>query len=160
MNPVDDFLKTADWLGSFGRGLGRAATGALTAAAISGGAAGVSKGIDYMSQRFGKARDYKSMIQANPTLKKHDAGQVQMVYNSLRSQAPSMAKDPLIAGSFVRRTLEMSPESGPFIDPQTAKILAEAQNNISRARGNRGGIFDTVGQAAIPMAVEVAKANR
>lgn len=166
MNPVDDFLKTAGIRDVFSRigdafkrglssggpqrtfgqamaeGAGQAIPGALVGTAMLAGASGLSRGLGALSEKVTKAGDYKSMLNANPTLAKYDAGQVQMVFNSLRSQAPSMSKDPLIAGSFVRKTLEVSPESGPFVDPQTVKLLAESQRNISQARGSRGGIAE------------------
>jgi hypothetical protein len=159
MNPVDDFLKTAGWWdalkqgltgGSAQRtmgeavmhGLGQALPGAMVGAGLAAGAVGAGKGYGALKDRFSKAKDFKAMMGASPALKKHDAGQVQMVYNSLRSQSPSMAKDPLIAGSFVRRTLEVSPESGPFIDPQTTKMLSETQRNISQAKSGRGSIAE------------------
>lgn len=159
MNPVDDFLKTAGWWDAFKRGLGGGGTqgslgeavmqglgqalpGAMVGAGLAAGAVGVSKAYGALKDRFTKMDDYKAMISANPTLGKHDAGQVQMIYNSLRSQSPSMASDPLIAGSFVRKTLEMAPESGPFIDPQTTKMLSETQRNISQARSGRGSIAE------------------
>lgn len=158
-NPVDDFLKTAGWWDAFKkglsgsgqsspigeslmRGLGAALPGALVASGLTAGAVGASKGYSMVKERFTKSRDFKGMLEANPTLGKHDAGQVQMIYNSLRSQSPAMAKDPLIAGSFVRRTLELAPDSGPFIDPQTTKLLSETERNVSQARSGRGSIAE------------------
>jgi hypothetical protein len=158
-NPVDDFLKTAGWWDAFKEGLGggsksrglgeavmkgigSALPAALVGSGLAAGAVGASKGYSMVKERFTKSRDYKSMLEANPMLGKQDAGQVQMIYNSLRSHSPAMAKDPLVAGSFVRRTLEISPESGPFIDPQTSKLLAETQRNISQARSGRGSIAE------------------
>lgn len=159
MNPVDDFLKTAGWLSAFKTGLsaggaartlgeavmhgtGQALPAAMVGAALAGTAAGVAKGIGAINNRTRKVRDYDAMLKANPVLKKYDAGQVQMVYNSLRAHSPTMARDPLIANSFVRKTLEMAPDDGPYIDPQTAKTLAETQRNLTDARKGRGGIAD------------------
>lgn len=160
MNPVDEFLKTAGWLSAFKTGLsaggaartfgeavmhgtGQALPAALVGTAMAGTAAGVAKGIGAISNRMHKVRDYDAMLKANPVVKKYDAGQVQMVYNSLRTHSPTMAKDPLIANSFVRRTLDMSPDDGPYIDPQTAKTLAETQRNLSDSKKGRGGIADS-----------------
>lgn len=167
MNPVDDFLKSAGILdnlkGAFesgvsggagtsflrgrtrmplsstiAQGMGQAIPGALVGLGMAAGAAGVSKAYDVIKERLSKPRDYKAMLAANPTVGKYDAGQVQMVYNSLRSQAPSLAKDPFIANSFIRKTLELATDEGPYIDPQTVKTLAEAQRNISQAKSERG----------------------
>lgn len=166
MNPVDEFLKEASWGAAFSRGLGsqgfghamaegagRALPGIMVGLGLAAGSNLMSKGISAASERLTKTRDYKAMLKSSPGLKEYDAGQVQMVYNSLRSQSPTMAKDPLIAGSFVRRTMEMSPESGPFIDPQTVKTIAEAQRNVSQARKDRGGLSDAFQMTTLPPAL-------
>lgn len=158
-DPIDDFLKTAGLWSSLMHGVsggegrqtigeavmratGQGIGGAAAASLIAAGGYGVSKGFGAIKERITKPRDYKAMLGANPVLNKYDSGQVQMVYNSLRSQSPSMAKDPLIAGSFVHKTLNLSPEEGPFVDPQTVKMLAETQRNLNQARGDRGSIVD------------------
>ena len=157
MNPVEDFLalkKEAGWLGGLwsafksgitgtahqattplqgvSRMLGQATPAAAVTVGMGVASRGIGKGVQELSERYSKPREYQSMINANPTLKKLDSGQVQMVYNSLRRIAPSFAKDPLIAGSFVRNTMEMAPETGPAIPLQTAKLLAEAQKNLRK----------------------------
>jgi len=149
MNPVDDFLKTAGWWDTLKSGFGQALPGAIIGAGLAAGGQLGSAGYGAIKERLTKTRDYKAMLGASPALKKFDAGQVQMVYNSLRSHAPSMSKDPLIAGSFVRRTLEISPESGPFIDPATTKMLAETQRNVATARSGR----DSISEAFKPTAI-------
>jgi DNA-binding PucR family transcriptional regulator len=146
MNPVDDFLKTASFWSSLQEGLtgeaiGKAMAPAIVGAGFAAGGYGVSKAYGAVKERLTKTRDYKAMLDANPVLKKYDAGQVQMVYNSLRAQAPSLARDPLIANSFVNKTLELQPESGPHIDAQTVKMLTESQRNISQAARGRGEIM-------------------
>ncbi len=161
MNPVDEFLKTAGWLNAFRVGLnaggprrtlgeavmhgaGQGLPTAIVGMALAGAAAGGAKGIGHLRNRMSKTRDYNSMLKANPAVKKYDSGQVQMVFNSLRAQAPTMSKDPLIANSFVRRTLDMAPEDGPYIDVATAKTLAETQRNIAQSKDGRGGIGESL----------------
>ena len=130
--PITQAMSTS---GGIGRAFGEQVPLATAGLAVAGIGTAVSKGYGALKERFTKPRDYKAMMEANPSLKKEPAKKVQMLYNSLRSMAPSMSKDPLIAGSFVRNTLEMSPESGPSIAPQTVKTLAESQRNISDAKG-------------------------
>jgi len=167
MNPIDDFLKEAGILGTLGSafkrgvaagvvdpntkgaiakgmagGFGRALNLAGTGALLTAGAVGAAQAYDGIKDRLTKTRDYKSMLEATPALRKYDAGQVQMVYNTLRNQAPSLSKDPLLAGSFVRKTLEVSPESGPFVDVATAKTLSDTQKNLTEARDKRGPISE------------------
>jgi hypothetical protein len=149
MNPVDDFLKTAGWWDTLKSGFGQALPGAIIGAGLAAGGQLGSAGYGAIKERLTKTRDYKAMLGASPALKKFDAGQVQMVYNSLRSHAPSMSKDPLIAGSFVYKTLDLAPESGPHIDPQTAKLLAETQRNVVTARSGRGSISEAFKPTAI-----------
>ena len=142
MNPVDDFLKTAGWWDTLKGGFGQALPGAVIGAGLAAGGQLASAGFGLAKDKLTKPRDYKAMLEATPSLNKFDAGQVQMVFNSLRSHAPTMSKDPLIAGSFIRRTLELSPETGPFIDPATVKMLAETQRNVATARSDRGPIVE------------------
>jgi len=154
-DPVDDFLAAKDeaegkekragflgelsseWTRSGGLTgtLGRYLPAAAVSLGVAGVAAGIGKAFDAIKNRLTKQRNYKSMLEANPTLGREDASKVQMLYNSLHSMSPAMAKDPLIAGSFVRSSLELSPESGPAVPPATAKMLAETQKNIRQAKG-------------------------
>lgn len=153
-NPVDEFLTARDELegqekdagfwksmtGEFARGGGLGGTVGryLPAAAVSLGVAsavgGLGKAFNAIRNRMTKQRDYKNMLAANPHLRKEDASKVQMLYNSLRSMSPSMSKDPLIAGSFVRSSLDLSPESGPAVPPATAQMLAKTQESLSKAK--------------------------
>ena len=113
--------------------IGTVAVGALAGAGYS--AYGAAK------EHITKARDYKAMLQENPTLRKEDPHKVQMLYNSFRRLSPGMAGDPLLSGSFVRDTLTLSPEEGPSISPMTAKTLADTQKAISQHKKDRGGSF-------------------
>jgi hypothetical protein len=121
--------------GGFGRAVGEQLPLAAAGVMMAGIGTAVGKGYGALKERLTKPRDYKAMLEANPSLGKEPAEKVQMLYNSLRTMAPTMAKDPLIAGSFVRNTLELSPETGPAISPQTVKTLVESQRNISEAKG-------------------------
>jgi hypothetical protein len=69
------------------------------------------------------------MMGAHPGLKKEDPKAVQMTFNTLYGMNRQMARDPLVAGSFVSRHVnraEVGGESGAFVDPQTAKMVMEA----------------------------------
>ena len=110
---------------------------------------GISGGIGAIRERFGKARDFKAMLSQHPQLQKEDAGHVQSLYNSLRTMSPTMAKDPLLAGSFVRNQLRMSTEEGPMVGPDTAKMLAETERGVVQSRPGHP-ILDTLRYA--PMA--------
>lgn len=143
-NPVEDFLKTAGpflegMRSAFGpKGLGTMMGGAAISAGLAVGAVGGEKAYKAIKGRFTKQRDYRNMLQANPTLRKEDAGNVQMLYNSFRKMSPDMAGDPLLAGSFVRQHIELSPEAGPAINPQTMSTVTKAQESIGKGGGKLG----------------------
>ena len=118
---------------TFGKGMIGATSMGAAALAMSTTDQIVSSAFQALKGRFTKQRDYKNMLEANPTLAQEDARQVQMVFNSLRTLSPTMAADPLISGSFIRNTLEMSPETGTAIAPQTAKMLAETERNVAQS---------------------------
>ena len=138
-NPVENFLKEAGFFSNMVEGMGGKQVGgfsgaigsqiptSVAAAAVTGAAMGVAKGYEAIRDRINKTRDFKNMLQATPDLRHFDAGHTQMMYNSLRMLAPTLARDPLVAGSFVRDALRLSPEHGPAIPPQTAKLLVETQ---------------------------------
>jgi len=106
---------------------------ALIGGAVAAGATGASKGIGMLRERFSKAKDYKNMLAVHPALGQYEAGEVQALYNSLRSMSPTMAKDPLISGSFIRESLAKRPEEGPAVSPLTAKMLAETERNVAQS---------------------------
>ena len=140
MNPVEDFLKEAGFWNKFGKGMENAIPGALANAALAAGAVGATKAYGAIKERLTKPRDYRAMLQADPSLSKEDAGNVQMLYNSLRSQAPTMARDPLISASFVRMSLDATGGGRPAVRMDTAKTLADAQRSLSQSMSDRGPI--------------------
>lgn len=156
-NPVEDFVKTA---GPFFEGLKRAfggeavgamLGGAAISAGMAAGAVGARGAYRAIKGHFTKQRDYRDMLQANPMLRKEDSGRVQMLYNSFRKMAPDMAGDPLLAGSFVRQHIELSPEAGPAISPQTMATVTKAQESLSRGKPKAlGAIGEAFAGADIP----------
>lgn len=159
-NPVDEFLEINEALdtlegeekvaffrqmfgaagkemargGGIGGAIGRYMPAAAVSLGVASAAGGIGKAFSAIKNRLTKQRDYKGMLRANPHLGKEDASKVQMLYNSLHSMSPSMAKDPLIAGSFVRSSLDLSPESGPAVPPATAQMLARTQESIQKGK--------------------------
>lgn len=164
MNPVDAFLKHAGFMdvlrsagrsftGGFSgaslpehaqqtilealsRGVGRSIVPAVGAAALASVGTASAAGIGAITERFSKSRDYKAMLQAHPSLAQVEAGKAQMYFNSLRHVAPSLSRDPLIAGSFIRNMLDSQPDNGPAIPIQTTKLLADAQKSITQAKNS------------------------
>lgn len=171
-NPVEEFLEMKKEAGGFLSGLwgafksgvggqamkpggmgqsiantmGRAFTPAVVGAGVTAAGMGMSKGIGMVRERFAKAHDFKTMLEANPSLHKEDASNVQALYNSLRRMSPTMAKDPLIAGSFIRESILKSPEEGIAMSPLTAKMLAETERNVAQS-GPGHRLLDLLGRS-------------
>lgn len=132
-NPVDDYLESRSGMDKkafFGRpqlrhAAGRVGIGALEAA---GGAALLSLGGAAMKSfnAIKKKKDFGEMMEANPDLQEfqsQDPKRFQQHYNSLRSMNPQFARDPTVAGTYMRQ-MSMSPQTA-------GKVIVES---ISGAR--------------------------
>lgn len=158
-NPVEEFLlikeakdKEAGWLDSVGKAfsaLGKRVAeqvpGALASAGVTAAGVGALAGGKALYSRLTKQRDYQAMMSATPSLRKRPADQVQMMYNSLRNVAPTLAKDPLVAGSFIDNSMELSGDRA-MIAPQSAKLLADTQKSITQGRGAPSAILGALGR--------------
>lgn len=120
MDPLSDFLteygthKEAampEQARHFGRAI---ATGAAAAAAGSV-VAGVGMAAGRAYDALTKGRDFKEMLSFNPDLQEHhdrDPKMFNQMYTSLRGINPQFGKDPLVAGSFMRRMVDQGGNSG------------------------------------------------
>lgn len=114
---------------NIGKQLGDGLLAAGTAAAVTVAGVGAKAGFEVVRDRVEKPKAFSSMLEASPGLKKQDPKSVQMTFNTLYSLNRKMAKDPLVAGSFVGRNVsraEVSDGAGAYVDPQTAKMLMDA----------------------------------
>lgn len=113
---------------------GRKALGYGAAAA---GIAGGIKGIDVLSDRVGtkihKSRSFKNMMEENPGLRKEDPKAVGRIFRTLHKFNPKMAGDPLVAGSFLKRSLQFKEEG---IQPVDIKTLADIRKAQSQSKGD------------------------
>ncbi len=123
-NPAQEFLreKTALNLSGLRQGAATVAqspfaqaagAGALTAAGAASFAAlvGASK---KLYDAATKARDFSRMMEANADLRAHheaDPAGFNRLFTSLRTFAPDATRDPLVAGSYMRRGMESPVES-------------------------------------------------
>ena len=125
-NPVDDFLEMekrgANWGDAFARVGATAAT--VGAGIVANEVYGAVKGA------ISKSRGFKAMMNYNPKLQKQDRAKVQAIYNTLHNASPDLARDPLVANSWVNRMMYQD----EYIDPKTMSDLTSAQKNISQAR--------------------------
>jgi hypothetical protein len=128
-NPLDEALMAKEAL-NFGSMLGQAgqelgssmlhgATGALGAAAM----VGVGVGAQKLISAGRKRHDFKEMMELNPDLAPHQEGNPRFFnasYSSIRRLNPTYGRDPIVAGSLMRRMME-SPESAGTILTGTLK---------------------------------------
>lgn len=92
------------------------------AAALTAGIRGTDAAIDAVRNPLQKRKAFNNMIEDNPSLAQEDKKDMGRIFNTLYSFNPKMAKDPLVAGSFMRRSLQFRDEG---IQPQDVKTLAE-----------------------------------
>ena len=121
--------KNAAFWTNFNKALGGAMLSAGSAAAVTAAGALAGEGFSAIRERIEKPKAFKSMMENMPGLKKEDPKAVQMTFNTLYGMNRKMAKDPLVAGSFVSRNVQradMGGEGGAYIDPQTVKLLRDA----------------------------------
>lgn len=126
---------------------------ALGYGAAASGIAGGIKGIDVLSDRVGskihKKSSFKNMMDENPGLKKEDSRAVSRIFRTLHKFNPKMAGDPLVAGSFLKRSLQFKDEG---IQPVDIKTLADIRKAQSQSKGDsilRGAfVRDAAGLAA------------
>lgn len=148
-NPVTEFLnfeKQAGW-GEF-----------AGQAAVTAGLIGVGHIADEVYSRVnsavGRAHGFKLMMEYNPELAKEDRNKIQTLYNTLHNVSPSLARDPLVANSWVKRMMYQD----EYVDPKILSDLATAEQRMGQAAGygNRfsgmmeEGVKSTIGGKQFP----------
>jgi len=114
-------------------GAATAAAGIAAAGEVGGAAFG------YLRDKIDKPRAFKRMVRTAPGLRKEDPKGVQRAFNTLYSMNRDMAKDPLVASSFVSRSITRAEDpggAGAFIDPQTVKLIRDGNKR------KRGGVSE------------------
>lgn len=120
--------------GITGTGIGDRAANALVAGGVAAGvgAAGAAGAglVGGIKAKVDKHFGFKKMMRMNPGLEKQDATKVRNTFNSLASLNPDYAQDPLVAGSFVARSLDAGVGQGlglggGYIDVQTTRTVAK-----------------------------------
>jgi len=116
-----------------------AAFGVMTA----GGIALALAGDLYESAKRGltRGRDFKNMLEANPDLKASSkAAKVKANFSTLHRFNPEFAKDPNVAGSYVRNSIDM-----PGGELASLKDLVKARSDSAKSKQlpsfNPSGIF-------------------
>jgi len=103
----------------FGKVLGNALMGAGATAIVGAGGAAAQLGMSKAYDAITKAQDFKLMLEHNPDLAEHhtnDPRTFNQLYSSLRTVNPAFAKDPIIAGTYMRRMVESPMAGGVLTD--------------------------------------------
>lgn len=107
--------------------------GVMGAGALIGSLA-VNEGYKAISGAIQKSRGFQQMVDNNPAIAKMDRGKVQQMYNTLHHLSPTMATDPLIAGSFIKRMDGLA----DYLDPKTLTDIASVEERARKSRPDFG----------------------
>jgi hypothetical protein len=126
--------------------------GAAGGAALLNAAVGKAKDI---YQDLHKATYYKEMLDVNPQLSSEDVNpvEVQRHFNTLFKFNPDYASDPVVAGTYVKNSLDFA---RPGLD--TINNLVNARRNISQTQSHRVSFAD-IASKATGRALEGALSN-
>lgn len=101
------------------------------AAGITGGIMGAEALGDAISTPLKKKKYFNKMMDENPSLKKEPRKDVENIFRTLYKFNPTMAGDPLVAGSFLKRSLQFKDEG---IQPADIKTLAEINRSMQGSK--------------------------
>jgi hypothetical protein len=122
-NPIEEFLEMSK--GADAAAIGRAAKEALPGigrslghgalfGAASLGVAGLGLAAGKIYEAATKGRDFRSMMEGNPDLAQaHESNPkaFNQMYSSLRTMNPEFSREPMVAGTYMRRMIESEPET-------------------------------------------------
>lgn len=132
MNPIEEYLVDQDLVkeafnpGSWTPGQQLAAT-AITGVATPLALMAAHEGYQEVKGMIGRARGYRNMLEYNPKLQKMDAKKTKALFNTLHNAAPDLARDPVVASSWVNRMAYQD----EYVDPRTLADLGSAQQRIA-----------------------------
>lgn len=90
-----------------------------------------------------KAKAFSKMIGTSPELGKEPAAKVQRAFNSLYRWNPEMARDPLVASSFVQRTIDYG-----AVTTQEVESMIKSRKYLNEARGGESILGGAVQQVS------------
>ena len=137
MRKMSEIRKAAS-MADLGRGAAKgllAGVGSVGALALGSAMANVlERKIQSGMSNLNKGRHYKNMLEEN---KIKDGVPAQRAFRTLHNFAPSMAADPMVAGTFVRRVVDYD----EMIDPAQVKQLVDVEEK--RTKGTFQGLAPT-----------------
>lgn len=123
------------------------AVGMAVGAGIKGLGTVLSRAVDRayvgMTEGKDKAKAFSKMLGASPELGKEPATKVQRAFNSLYRWNPEMARDPLVASSFVQRSIDYG-----AVTTQEVESMVKSRKFLNEARGGEsilGGAIQQTG---------------
>jgi hypothetical protein len=119
----------------FGHMVGNTVTTGAALAGIGAAGSGVYSAGKALAEKINKPRQYEAMLQSHPTLQGEDEEKTRRYFDSLHHVSPTMAGEPLLAGSFVRNMMAKELEGGPAVPMETIKMMSEIQKNVAQGRG-------------------------
>lgn len=103
------------------------------------------KGLTAVSDMYSKHKAYKTMLEENPELAKADPNVTQKAFNTIYRFNPHYAKDPLVAGTFVKNVIDQE-----RMDIGTVSNLVQAHKHINESRSGKGGVGPDFFRQSIP----------
>jgi hypothetical protein len=108
-----------------------------------------------MSDVYSKHQAYKTMLEENPALVNADPNVVQKAFNTIYKFNPHYAKDPLVAGTFVKNVIDQD-----RMDIGTVSNLVQAHKFMNEAKSGKGGIGPDFFRQSIPQVGTADKLQR
>jgi len=90
---------------------------------LGAGFVGAEEALDQVQAR----RTQQKMVEAFPELKREDPARVEQAFGVLRTYAPTLTRDPFVAGSTVAKMIQYE-----GVDPSTIKTLVDIQKSDSQ----------------------------
>ena len=87
---------------------------------------------------------YRRMLAANPTLRNEDAQKVMDRFRVLSRFGPTIAEDPIVAGHWIKQTLEF-----PVVSPTVLKEVVDVESRAKELSGfgpARGVVGKNIGE--------------
>ncbi len=164
-NPVEDFVRSIEKKAAFP---GAALKGLVDWKGVAAKTMGVALPIAAVSTLFAASdmtrdvinrhRGFSAAKKFDPTMMEGDPHKAKGLYNTLFNVAPTLARDPLTASSFVKRQMAY----GGYVDPSSLASFASAESSMSRASSPlrqmiMKGMIDEVSPSFDPTALKRSK---
>lgn len=139
-NPLEEYLEEKHaGAGDFTGHMGQAFMGGLGTAVAAGAVAATGMAASHIYDAVTKARDFKDMLRSPFNQDLHSLyaerpKEFNAAYSSLRVMNPSFSKDPMVAGTYLRRMMTFTPEAaGGALLESLQYRKSEPENPLEKA---------------------------